>query len=107
MSAPLHRSVLLKETIAALAPRDRGIYIDTTLGLGGHAEAILDASAPGGRLLGVDRDPRALDLARPRLSRFGDRVTLVEGDFEALPELAKSTQHAPADGLSPIVPKCS
>lgn len=99
MTEPLHQSVLLSEVVLALAPRSGGVYIDATLGLGGHAEAILDASAPAGRLLGVDRDPAALDHARRRLARFGDRVTLIESDFLHLAEVARSVDHAPADGL--------
>jgi 16S rRNA (cytosine1402-N4)-methyltransferase len=97
MSATIHHSVLLEEVVAALAPRSPGVYIDATLGLGGHAEAILDASGPAGRLLGVDRDPEALVLAEQRLKRFGDRVTLKQSDFSRLVEVA--ADHIPADGL--------
>lgn len=57
--------------------------VDGTVGLGGHAEALLDAD-PHVRLLGIDRDPQALDFARPRLARFGDRVQLVHGNFADL-----------------------
>ena len=57
------------------------VYCDATLGGGGHAERILEASAPDGRLVGIDRDPAALAAARARLERFGDRVTLVHGTF--------------------------
>jgi 16S rRNA (cytosine1402-N4)-methyltransferase len=95
----IHRSVLLGETLGALVPRDGGVYVDATCGLGGHAEALLAASGPTGRLLAVDRDPRALELAGQRLQPFGDRVTLVESDFSALPEVARKTGHFPADGL--------
>lgn len=86
-----HEPVLLSETIALLEPRTDGLYLDGTLGGGGHAEAILEASNPGGRLVGIDRDPRAIDHARRRLARFADRVELHEGSFadlEALPGLA-------------------
>lgn len=99
MAAPAHLSVLLQETVQALAPRDGGVYLDVTLGLGGHAEAILDASGPSGRLLGVDRDPRALERARERLARFGQRVTLVEGHYSDVKSHAQATDHLPADGL--------
>jgi 16S rRNA (cytosine1402-N4)-methyltransferase len=76
---PPHRSVLLAETIGALAPRAGGLYVDATLGAGGHAEAIL--ATAGTRLIGLDRDESALALARERLAPFGDRVTLVHGRF--------------------------
>jgi len=94
-AAALHRSVLLEETVSGIAPHSGGYYIDATCGLGGHSEAILEASAPDGRLLTVDRDPRALDYARKRLSRFGQRCRVVEARFSELEEYAEE----PADGL--------
>ena len=86
-----HEPVLLSETISLLEPRSNGLYLDGTLGGGGHAEAILDASSPAGRLIGLDRDPRAIERSRIRLARFGDRVELHERNFATLaesPELA-------------------
>lgn len=62
------------------------MFVDCTVGLGGHTEAILEASSKA-RVLGVDRDPQALDLARERLARFGSRVRLVRADFADLPEV--------------------
>ena len=84
MERPAHVPVLLREVLEALRPERGGLYVDATLGPGGHAEAILDA-APSVRLVGVDRDPQALALARERLERFGDRVAFVEGRHEELP----------------------
>jgi len=86
-----HEPVLLSETINLLAPRSNGLYLDGTLGGGGHAEAILVASSPAGHLIGLDRDPRAIERARARLDRFGDRVELHERNFAEIdgsPELA-------------------
>lgn len=73
--------------MALLQPGPGGRYLDATVGLGGHAEAILQASAPGGTLLGIDRDGEALALARQRLAPFGPRVTLVQGRYEELADL--------------------
>ena len=67
-----HQPVLLNETIEALMPKDKGIYIDCTLGDGGHAEAILQASGPNGRLLGIDADPEALSEAEKWLADHYD-----------------------------------
>jgi len=78
-----HVPVLLREVLAALRPERGGVFVDATLGLGGHAEALLDA-APTVRLVGIDRDPEALALARVRLARFGDRFVAVEGRHEEL-----------------------
>ncbi|HMM35823.1 MAG TPA: 16S rRNA (cytosine(1402)-N(4))-methyltransferase RsmH [Thermoanaerobaculia bacterium] len=83
MELPAHVPVLLREVLAALRPERGGVLVDATLGLGGHAEALLDAS-PSVRLVGIDRDPEALALARARLARFGDRFVAVEGRHEEL-----------------------
>lgn len=99
MPGDIHQSVLLQEVVEGLVPTSDGIYLDATCGLGGHTEAILEASAPGGRVLAIDRDPAAIELASGRLSRFGDRVTLVEGDFSELRTYAEASDHFPADGL--------
>lgn len=83
MELPAHVPVLLREVLEALRPERGGVLVDATLGLGGHAEALLDAS-PSVRLVGIDRDPEALALARARLARFGDRFVAVEGRHEEL-----------------------
>ncbi len=64
-----------------LRARTGGAYLDGTVGAGGHAEAILEASSPDGRLIGLDRDPLAIAHCRQRLARFGDRVELHEANF--------------------------
>lgn len=84
--AARHVPVLLREVVELLAPERGGVFVDATLGLGGHAEAILEAG-PDVELVGIDRDPEALALARERLARFGARVRLVEGNFADLAEL--------------------
>ena len=83
MEPHAHVPVLLREVLEALRPERGGLFVDATLGLGGHAEALLDA-APSVRLVGIDRDPEALAFARARLARFGDRFVAVEGRHEEL-----------------------
>ena len=81
-----HTPVLSEPVVELLAPAAPGLLVDATVGLGGHAEALLRA-APGYRLLGLDRDPEALARAGERLRDFSDRVRLVEATFDQLPEI--------------------
>jgi 16S rRNA (cytosine1402-N4)-methyltransferase len=76
--------VLVDEVVFLLRPRDEGWVIDATVGMGGHAEAILSASGSSVRLLGLDTDPAALAQARERLAPFGDRVALAHSSFRDL-----------------------
>jgi 16S rRNA (cytosine1402-N4)-methyltransferase len=75
-----HTTVMKDEVVAALAPEDGRVYVDATLGGGGHTEALL-ASAPGVRVIAFDRDETAAEAARARLAPFGDRVTIVRANF--------------------------
>ncbi|MFN2633585.1 MAG: 16S rRNA (cytosine(1402)-N(4))-methyltransferase RsmH [Thermoanaerobaculia bacterium] len=75
-----HRPVLAAEVVAWLAPERGGFFVDATVGAGGHAEALLE-HGPSIRLLGLDRDPEAVELARARLARFGDRFELLQSNF--------------------------
>jgi 16S rRNA (cytosine1402-N4)-methyltransferase len=81
-----HEPVLLERVVEVLSEVPPGLLVDATVGGGGHSEALLDAN-PGLRLLGIDRDDRALAAAAKRLARFGDRVELVRSPFSALGEL--------------------
>src|SRR5437870_4502270 len=94
-----HVPVLLAEVLAGLAPRSGGRYLDGTLGGGGHAAAMLEASAPDGRLLGIDADPAALAAAGARLAAFGERVTLAHGNFRDMGRLAREHGFEQIDGL--------
>jgi 16S rRNA (cytosine1402-N4)-methyltransferase len=94
----MHVPVLVQEVVAALEPARGGTFVDCTVGLGGHAEAILDA-APGTRVIGIDRDARALALAAARLDRFGDRARLVEGEFGDVEEILASMGVAAVAGV--------
>jgi 16S rRNA (cytosine1402-N4)-methyltransferase len=82
-AAPIHEPVLLAETVALLAPARGGLFVDCTVGLGGHAQAVLAAGAT--RLIGLDRDTAALGIAAQSLSGWQDRVELVHADFRELP----------------------
>src|ERR1043165_7671215 len=78
-----HRPVLLLETVGLLAPERGGLFVDATLGLGGHSEAILEASNET-RVLGLDRDREALRLASQRLARFGSRFRAMHANFREI-----------------------
>ena len=82
---PIHVPVMRAEVVEALAPGRGGVFVDGTVGLGGHAAALLEAGAT--RLVAIDRDAEALDLARERLAEWGSRVTFVHGDYRRLHEL--------------------
>jgi len=82
MSDPRHEAVLAAEAVELLAPSQGGVFVDCTVGLGGHTQALLDAGAS--RVLGLDRDRQALAIARDALARFGDRVELVHADYRDL-----------------------
>lgn len=87
------------ETVALLQPRAGGVYCDATVGGGGHAERILAASAPDGRVIGIDRDPDALSAARARLQPFGQRVQLVHGTFGEAGAILRRLGAVPVDGF--------
>ncbi len=93
-----HVSVLLQETLHALAIRPGGRFIDGTLGGGGHAAAILQASSPDGTLLALDADSTALSRARERLSPFGARATFVHSSFAELERVAREHGWRAVDG---------
>ena len=81
-----HLPVLLHESIRLLSPERGGLFVDATLGMGGHSDAILEAS-PDARVIGIDQDEAALKLARERLARFGTRIEFVRSNFLAIREI--------------------
>jgi len=98
MSDAIHRPVMRTEAVRFLAPDRGGIYVDGTVGLGGHAAAIL-AAGPEVRLIGIDRDPQALRYAAARLAQFGDRVRLVHGNYRDLAEILAGLGIEAIDGF--------
>ena len=94
----IHETVMLAEVVESIAPRGGGVYVDVTLGGGGHSEGILEAE-PGARVIGVDRDPLALAAASARLARFGDRFVTKKGTFSELGTVLTSLGIEAVDGL--------
>jgi 16S rRNA (cytosine1402-N4)-methyltransferase len=97
MGAP-HRPVLLRETIELLEPRRGGLFIDCTLGLGGHSEAILEASDDA-RVIGIDRDREALGFATKRLARFQGRFRAVHANFRDIRRVLEEAHEPEASGV--------
>jgi 16S rRNA (cytosine1402-N4)-methyltransferase len=94
-----HRPVLYHEIIHALQPRRGGLYVDGTVGAGGHAFGILEASTPDGRLLGLDVDPQALVVARQRLLPFGPRAVLLHTSYTTLQDQLENLEWHGVDGV--------
>ena len=93
----VHEPVMVAEVLAALAPERGGLFVDCTVGLGGHAQALLEAGAT--RLIGIDRDPAALALARAALARWSDRVELLHADYRELGPLLDARGIDAVDGV--------
>ncbi|MCC6300941.1 MAG: 16S rRNA (cytosine(1402)-N(4))-methyltransferase RsmH [Anaerolineales bacterium] len=98
MNTP-HQPVLYQEIIHALQPHRAGRYVDGTLGAGGHARGILEASAPDGRLLGLDVDPQALAIARENLAPYEHRIHLAQASYTTLSAQLQTLKWDFADGI--------
>ena len=94
-----HTPVMVDEVVRALNVRPGGRYVDCTVGGGGHALAILRAAEPGGSLLGLDRDPRALAHTKERLKQYQADVQLVQSDFSRVAEVCEEASFKPVHGL--------
>src|SRR5450759_2460391 len=79
-----HRPVMVEEVLEFLGPRKGEVIVDGTLGAGGHAEAILERITPGGRLIGIDRDPEAIARAEERLGKMAEAVSYYCENFRSL-----------------------
>jgi 16S rRNA (cytosine1402-N4)-methyltransferase len=99
MSVPVHVPVLLDEVIAGLQARRGGYFVDCTVGLGGHAAAILEIISPSGKLLGIDADPEAIKISQDKLSDYGEAVTLVNDNFVNLEAIYRRHHFHPVDGV--------
>lgn len=94
-----HVPVLLEATMESLALKKEGIYVDGTLGGGGHSEQILLRTDPGGRLIGIDQDEEALAAASARLAPFGNRFTAVKGNFSEMKQILTQLEITEVDGI--------
>jgi 16S rRNA (cytosine1402-N4)-methyltransferase len=99
MAGRVHESVMLGQSIEAIAPRSGGVYADATAGGGGHSEALLLASAPDGRVIAVDTDSDAVEITRRRLAAFGERAFVVQGRYADLGAIIGAAGAGPIDGL--------
>ena len=94
-----HTSVLLYETVDSLNIRPDGIYVDGTLGGGGHASLVLSRLGEQGRLIGLDQDADAIAAAGERLKEYGDRVTVIRTNYENIKDALASQGISGADGI--------
>lgn len=99
MGRPLHQPVMVRQVLEYLAPRDRGVYFDGTVGMGGHALAILEASGPGGRLIGTDLDAGAVEAARENLSKSTERVKIYHASYTELEYIIGLASVRALDGI--------
>ena len=93
----VHTPVMVAEVLEHLAPERGGVFIDCTVGLGGHARALLEAGAS--RVIGLDRDPSALERSRDALAAFSAQVELVHGDYRELPDLLDARSISGVEGV--------
>jgi 16S rRNA (cytosine1402-N4)-methyltransferase len=98
-SLSVHLPVLLDEVVTGLQPRRGGYFVDCTVGLGGHAAAILEKISPSGKLLGIDADPEAIKISQDKLSDYGEAVILVNDNFVDLEAICGRYHVHPVDGI--------
>ncbi len=94
-----HVPIMVREVLSLLAPERGGVFVDGTLGGGGHAEAVLNALPEDGRLFGIDRDDEALAAAGARLAPFGERFTAIKGNFFEMKPLLAAKGVERVDGI--------
>ena len=94
-----HKSVLLYETVDSLNIKPDGIYVDGTLGGGGHAYEVLKRLGPKGRLIGIDQDADAIQAASGRLKEYGEKATIVRSNYRNIKEVLSSLGIGKVDGI--------
>jgi 16S rRNA (cytosine1402-N4)-methyltransferase len=94
-----HTAVMLKEAIDLLQCKPGGIYVDATVGMGGHTRAILERVQPGGQVIGIDRDKESLEKARALLQPFADNLRLLHDNYKNLPLILNNMVAQPVDGI--------
>lgn len=94
----VHTPVLSGESLLVLSPQNGGVFVDATLGLGGHSAAMLDSS-PDTRVIGIDQDATALTMAKERLSRFGDRIQFAHANFSRITEIVNESSFGRPNGV--------
>ena len=99
MAAEPHLPVLYQDIIHALQPKSGCSYVDCTLGAGGHSQGILETSQPDGKLLGLDLDPQAIDIAKTRLAQFGKRVQIEQASYVELTRVLEQIGWGGVDGI--------
>lgn len=95
----LHKPVLLEQAVQFLNCKQGGFYVDCTLGMAGHAGRILQASAPDGFLLGIDRDHDAIRFSNQKLEEYRNRVAIIQGDFRMLDTILQQSSFPPPNGI--------
>jgi 16S rRNA (cytosine1402-N4)-methyltransferase len=99
MAIPIHKPVLLNETVEALQPQPGKHYVDCTLGSGGHASAILEKIMPHGKLLGIDADPEAINMAKTRLADYINSTVIINENFVNLETICRENNFLPVHGI--------
>jgi len=99
MTMSIHKPVLLSEVVEALQAQPGKRYVDCTLGSGGHAAAVLEKILPGGQLLGIDADPKAIEMARNRLSEYIESTVLINENFAKLETICRENNFLPVHGI--------
>jgi len=94
-----HKPVMSEEILEVLQIKHGGMYIDCTIGGGGHATAILEKITPGGKLLGIDADPQAIEVTRERLNPYKKNITLVNDNFRHIEDICNRFSFYPVDGI--------